>query len=122
MTPANLAALLLEALSSAPPSPTERALCGVIESHLRGFGLVYAREVVVKGGRLDFTVGLPPALAIEVKVGGSLAALTRQLYRYAVTPDLAGFVVVTTRSEHQRLPAVLDGRPVAVCYLGGLYL
>ncbi len=64
--------------------------------------------------RLDFLVD---GVCIEVKVDGSLADLTRQLYRYAAFAEIRAFVVVTTRSSHLRLPCDVLGKPVKVVHL-----
>lgn len=80
-------------------------------------GLV-RREVRLSGaaGRLDFAVG---PIAVEVKIGGSLSALTRQVHRYAGHDDVAGVVAVVGRSRLLGLPEELRGKPVRVVYLSG---
>lgn len=68
--------------------------------------------------RLDFL--LPGGVGIEVKVDGSLAAVTRQLHRYAQRDEITALLVVTSRRRHARLPDVLNGKPVRVVVVGGL--
>lgn len=68
-------------------------------------------------GRPDFVVGWT---AVEIKVGGSLAELTRQVHRYAQHPGINSILVVTTRSRHRNLPDTINGKPCRVCYLNPL--
>lgn len=76
----------------------------------------YRREVSLgRGCRVDFMIG---SLAVELKVGGSLADLTRQLSRYAEKDDVSGILVVTTRQAHRYLPETLNKKPIAVLCLG----
>ena len=119
MTPATLATQLYAALAERRPQiPSERALCDAIDRVLFGLGYTFEREFHLDArDRPDFVVGLVPVVAIEVKVKGSLAELTRQIHRYAQHPDVSGILVISTRSDHQRLPDSLGGKPVAVCYL-----
>ena len=122
MTPAALAVVIDEAFRTHRPQiPSERSLCDAIEVVLRGHP--FEREFrLTDRDRPDFVVGLVPLVAVEVKVKGSLADLTRQLFRYAEHDEVSGILVVTTRSTHRELPTTILGRPVAVCYIGGLYL
>lgn len=60
--------------------------------------------------RPDFLVA--GCLVIEVKVGGSVADLLRQLQRYASHDVVQGLLVVTTRSSLSNLPAELQRKPV----------
>lgn len=76
------------------------------------------REVQLDGGRsrLDFLVG---AVAVEVKIDGSLSELTRQVHRYAGLDAVAGILAVVGRSRLRGLPESLRGKPVGVLHLGG---
>lgn len=68
--------------------------------------------------RIDFVIG---DLGVEVKVDGSLAAVTRQLHRYAQVEELAGVLLVTTRAAHLAVPRELNGKPIVVArLLGGI--
>lgn len=79
-------------------------------------GVPFRREHVLAGvGRIDFLAG--PGIGLEVKVGGSLTDLTRQVHRYAAHPDVAALVVVTSRLRLGYLPATLGGKPVRVVAL-----
>lgn len=122
MDPAALSTLILDAFTARPPQiPNERALCDAVERVLRGHP--FEREFPLNArDRPDFVVGLVPLVAIEVKVKGSLADLTRQIFRYAEHAEVSGILVVTTRSDHRRIPETILDRPVAVCYIGSLYL
>jgi len=64
--------------------------------------------------RIDFLVG---KIGIEAKTGGSLAAVTRQLFRYAARPEISELVLVTTKASHRTLPNEINGKPLFVVYL-----
>lgn len=64
--------------------------------------------------RADFLLG---AIAVEVKVAGGLAPVTRQLHRYAAHPFVDALVLVTTRAAHRAVPSTLQGKPCRVAYL-----
>lgn len=57
-------------------------------------------------------------IAIEVKVKGSWKDVTAQLLRYMQHTRVRGIVLVTTRRMHSTVPATLDGKPVAIAYVG----
>lgn len=60
-----------------------------------------------------------PGLLVEVKVDGPLAALTRQIHRYAGYDSVASILVVTNRSRLANLPDVLRGKPLRAVVLNG---
>jgi hypothetical protein len=64
----------------------------------------------------DFMVG---GAAIELKVDGSLASVTRQLHRYAQHAAVTEIVLVTTKARHRPMPASMNGKPVSVFWLEG---
>jgi hypothetical protein len=75
------------------------------------------REVqLTQKDRIDFMV---EGVGIEVKIKGSLAALTRQLHRYAQLDAIEALIVVTPVARLTRLPESLNGKPVLVCHLLG---
>jgi hypothetical protein len=75
------------------------------------------REVqLTSRDRIDFMV---EGVGIEVKIKGSLAALTRQLHRYAQLDAIEALVVVTPVARLAQLPESLNGKPVLVCHLAG---
>lgn len=53
-------------------------------------------------------------VAIEVKIGGPLASLTRQLFRYAAHDRVQALVVVVTKRSLAALPPTVLGKPVVV--------
>jgi hypothetical protein len=65
--------------------------------------------------RLDFFVR--GSVAIETKIGRSLASLTRQVNRYTQDARVGGVLVVSTRLRLQNLPERLNDKPVRVCVL-----
>jgi hypothetical protein len=71
--------------------------------------------------RIDFFVAAD-GVGIEIKTndskgGAGLAAVTRQLWRYAKCEEIKSLVLITTRSKHRDLPTEILGKPVLVVYL-----
>lgn len=97
----------------------QRGIAAVLEdAHEEGLAPAPARECQLGDhDRPDFMLG---RIAIEVKIGGSLNALTRQVVRYAQRREVEGIVVVTTLNRHRNLPATINGKPCRVCYLSPL--
>lgn len=80
--------------------------------------LPVAREVeLFPGSRIDFLVG---RVGVEVKVDGSLGAVTRQLHRYAESDRVDALVLVSSRNRHARQPGSMSGKPLRVVILGGM--
>jgi hypothetical protein len=77
-------------------------------------GLSFERERPLGCDRVDFYLG---GLAVEVKVSGALAAVTRQLHRYAQNRDVNRLVLITTKARHKAIPSALSGKPVHVIHL-----
>lgn len=67
--------------------------------------------------RADFLVD---GVAVEVKVDGSLGAVTRQLFRYARHETVKAIVLVTSRAKHLRMPRSMVGKPVRTVFVGTL--
>lgn len=78
---------------------------------LREYGLGEA-------GRVDFFIS---GIALEIKVDGSLAAVTRQLYRYAEHACVLGIILLTSRRKHNKLPDSMAGKPVRVVVVRDLW-
>jgi hypothetical protein len=99
------------------PFAQEEALRDAIAQRLGGLALreanVGARE------RIDFLVD---KVGVEAKIRGSLTDVTRQLFRYAECELIDELVLVTTRSQHTRLPPTLLGKPITVVVLWGALL
>lgn len=96
---------------------TEGDLQDSIARVLTGCGIDFDREVRLNSADvIDFVVG---TTGIEVKIKGSLPALTRQLHRYAQHDRIQSLVVVTNRARLRSVPDVLNGKPVAVYSLLG---
>lgn len=68
--------------------------------------------------RIDFL--LPVGVGVEVKIDGSLPALTRQVHRYAQREEIAALIIVTSRRRLADLPDEMNGKPVRVVLVGGL--
>lgn len=78
-----------------------------------------AREVRLgPTDRIDFL--LPGGVGVEVKVDGSLPALTRQVHRYAQRAEISALLIVTSRRRLAALPEEMNGKPVRVVLVGGL--
>jgi hypothetical protein len=120
---------------------TFKVSIGTLEALLRRFAYLFSSEaelqaqvaeVLTRGGvefererrrgvrdRVDFW--LPGAgVCLEVKVDGALAAVTRQLYRYAEWDECRGLILLTNRAKHLAMPAEILGKPVSVVFVGGL--
>lgn len=87
-----------------------------IEDVLKALCLTFEREARIGECRPDFLVD---GIAIEAKVGGSLAALTRQVHRYVQLNSVRAVVVATTKRTHGLLPAQMNGKPVQCVVLPG---
>lgn len=81
-------------------------------------GLIWAREVPVDGGIIDFVVD--GDTGVEVKLRARAADVRRQLQRYARDARLTGLVLVTARPV--ALPDAIGGKPVAAIDLGRAWL
>lgn len=118
---------------------TSEGLCLLLERSVRGVGtedavqqaiadvlrgqrpaIAFAREVRLdKANRIDFMVG---AIGIEVKVGGGISAVIRQLHRYAEFATVSELVLVSARASLARVPTELNGKRVRVALLlGGIF-
>jgi predicted dehydrogenase len=124
-SPATLAEALLGRLRLAPPrSANEAELQRLVAAHLRALFPEARAEVTLPGaGRIDFMAG---RIGIELKVKGSAAEVTRQLWRYAEHPELDGILLVTTKRTHARIAidagSLLAGKPAHVLCIGDLLL
>lgn len=95
-----------------------------LEKVLKQAGLEPRREHRLSdtGDRLDFYL---PArrgfdrIAIEVKVGGSLTNVIRQLARYAKSEAVDGILLVTAVARLTQVPPEILGKPVKVASLLG---
>ena len=85
----------------------QRPIGALYERNLCFNGLVVGRSVL--HARLDFFLD---GLAIEVKIDGSLSALTRQVHRYAQHSAVTGIIVVTSLPRLKHLPDAINGKPV----------
>lgn len=85
---------------------------------LTAAGIAHDREVrLTPRDRIDFLCA--GGVGIEVKVAGSLAAVTRQMHRYSQHDDVHSLVLVTTKAAHHAIPRTLGGVPVALFSLIG---
>lgn len=93
----------------------ERGLQDGIASVLGAAGVPFERERPLSPADVpDFTCG---ATAVEVKIKGSLAAVTRQLHRYAQHPEVEEILLVTTKAAHTRVARLINGKRVHVHFI-----
>lgn len=98
----------------------EKDLQDGIAAVLTEAGLDFQRELELsRQDRPDF---LLHRVAIEVKVDGSLSALTRQIARYAEHELVDGILVVTSLARLTNLPDEIRGKRVHVVHLIGSVL
>jgi hypothetical protein len=99
---------------------TERELQGAIEEALRIEGFDFQREPKLTAhDRPDFLV--VPGVAVEVKIMGPVAAVRRQIARYAEIEGVEVVLLVTTHRDHV-VPETLEGKPVLSVYVGSAFL
>jgi hypothetical protein len=69
-------------------------------------------------GALRVRVSVVVTQLPQLKLGGSLAGLTRQVSRYASLPSVGAVLVVSMRARHAALPERIAGKPLRVVTLG----
>lgn len=109
----HLRALLLEFCGPLKFSADERQLADNFEQLLRADGVDYVREYALDAhDRLDFLIH--ESVGVEIKTAGSYNTVLRQLGRYAQHERVEVLLLVTTRSNHQKMPTALGGKPLIV--------
>lgn len=92
---------------------TEVQLHEAIDGALADAGMVIEREVQLSArDRIDVLVD--GGIGVEVKVGGTTAAVGGQLARYAEHDRIRGLVLVTSCARHRAVPRRLNGKTVHV--------
>lgn len=83
----------------------EEELQQSISEALTACGIDHEREYRLSlHDRIDFFVPFPHgSIGIEVKVAGAQHAVLRQLHRYALSPQISGLVLVTSRARHLQI-------------------
>jgi hypothetical protein len=85
-------------------------------------GVSFEREVALsKGDRIDFMVGAPARLGVEVKTQGTPVSVLRQLHRYAQHETVEALLLVTTQQRHRVLPDRVDGKKLTLVVLAGAF-
>lgn len=99
------------------PISTEAALQLAVAKVLTDAGIRFERELVIDPtNRLDFY--LPDfKLALELKIDGSAAEVTRQLFRYVQDDRVAFVVLMTSVYRHARVPHEMRGKGIDVITL-----
>ena len=96
----------------------ERELQEGIARALADESIAFTREARLgDAGCIDFLCN--EGIGLEVKVGGPLAAVTRQMHRYACRDEVRALLLVTSRRALDRLPETMMGKPVRVVHLLG---
>ena len=118
----SLIALAIQALAVPRYKVTnEEELQAAIAGELFERGVPFLREWALSGqaGRIDFLLGhdTGAGVGLEVKIGGTTAALYEQLRRYAGSSQIPHLIVATTRRKHRNLPDLIAGVPVEVVHL-----
>ncbi len=86
---------------------------------LAGNDVAFEREHRLSASdRPDFFID---GVAIEVKVVGSVPVVTRQLQRYARHESVSDVLLVTAKRAHMQCEGSLQGKPVKVVVIGGLF-
>jgi hypothetical protein len=94
---------------------TERDLQDGIAGALAASGVPFEREAHLSASDVpDFMCG---RVAVEVKIKGSLASVTRQLHRYAQHAEVDEILLVTTRAAHTRVARSIGGKAVSLFYI-----
>jgi hypothetical protein len=95
----------------------EKSLQQGIGIALTEWALEFEPEVsLTPRDRIDFLV--VDGIGVEVKSEGvTLAAVTRQLHRYAQSDRVKELIFVTTKSKHRDLPETMNDKPLHVVYL-----
>jgi len=89
---------------------------------LTGLNLVFKSEyILAPRDRIDFLI-TNSGIGIECKSddstgGTSLAAVTRQLMRYAQSDQVNELILLTTMSKHKHLPDTMNGKPLYIVHL-----
>ncbi|HEV7674478.1 MAG TPA: hypothetical protein VGQ12_08105 [Candidatus Angelobacter sp.] len=97
-------------------SSTEDELQRAVAQCLDMNQIAYMREVrVSQTDRPDF---LLDTVAIEIKIGGSLSEVTRQIHRYAQRDDIQEVLLVTTCAKHLDIPDEFNGKPIVTLCIG----
>lgn len=96
----------------------ERELQEGVARALSDEAIPFRREARLgDAGCIDFLCD--QGVGLEVKIGGPLAAVTRQLHRYANANEVRALVLVTSRLTLDRLPTSMMGKPLRVVHLLG---
>lgn len=99
---------------------SEKELQQGVQIILGGMDLPFKAEYqLAPRDRIDFLVG---DIGIECKSddskgGTSLASVTRQLMRYAQSPEVSHLILLTTMSKHKALPDSMNGKSLSVVHL-----
>ncbi len=101
------------------PCGTEAAMQVGVAGVFEKVGIAFAREHRFSAeDRVDFFVD---GVAVELKIKGSVTDILRQLHRYAQHESVREVLLVTTRNLHRDMPPEMNGKPVRVLVVGGIF-
>lgn len=96
----------------------EKRLQGQIEDELTALGVPFERELDLGGGDvIDFMFG---DVGMEVKIKGRRRTIYEQCVRYCKHDRVRELVLATNAS--MGMPAIVEGKPVSVIYIGRAWL
>lgn len=87
---------------------TEKEYGDAIAAALTDARIPFEREFPLGGKAVDFMVA---GLAIELKIKGGLAEITRQISGYMEHDAVAGLLLVSTKMQHSGIPTTMSGKP-----------
>lgn len=103
----------------------QRDVHRVLTGDQLGFSVVFREYPLTACDRIDFLVVDEVQhcrVGIECKIGGSLSAVTRQLFRYAKTAAVHALILVTAKTQLAAVPETINGKPVRVVVTLGAFL
>lgn len=96
---------------------SESELQATVLGVLEGARVPHLSEVWLNDvDRIDVVVG---RIGLELKLHGTVSAVSRQLQRYAQSELLDEIILVTARSQLCSVPRELSGKAIHVAFVGG---
>ena len=99
----------------------EKDLQRGIDSVLNENKVVHDREYSLSDkDEIDFLI--EGGIGVEVKIKGTLSALTRQLHRYAQNEKIKSLILITDKNRLSNLPDQMNGKELRIVNIGGFAL
>lgn len=94
---------------------SEEELQDALEMCFNRAQLPFVREAILSPrDRVDF---LFEDIGLEVKIGGGLSEVTRQLHRYAQLDSIKSIILVTSKMQLAKLPNSINDKPIRIITL-----